>query len=148
MITHSLFTDDTFIYGECNTKEVDVFSNVLNQYAKASRQNINFHKSEIIFSTNTSAEFREKASSAFGVKESSYTVKYIGIPMEWGITKKQMLKFLIQRTLEKIQSWKCKFLTQAGRETMIKAVLQALPAFVMSVFKIPIGIIQEIEKLI
>ncbi|KAL0003476.1 hypothetical protein SO802_017257 [Lithocarpus litseifolius] len=44
--------------------------------------------------------------------------------------------------------WKEKLLFQAGREVLIKAVIQALPSFAMSCFKLPSSLCHEIEILI
>lgn len=48
----------------------------------------------------------------------------------------------------KIQNWKYKLLSQAGRITMIKSVLMALPLYVMSFYKIPMKIFKKIQQLI
>ena len=48
--------------------------------------------------------------------------------------------------MEKVQGWKSKFLSLAGREVLIKVVVQAIPSYIMSVFKLPINVIKEIEK--
>ena len=47
-----------------------------------------------------------------------------------------------------MQGWEVKLLSQAGREILIKAVAQALPAYTMSCFKLPINLCHEIEALI
>ena len=48
----------------------------------------------------------------------------------------------------KLQGWEEKLLSQAGREILIKAVVQAIPTYTMSCFKIPIGLCSEIESLV
>lgn len=50
--------------------------------------------------------------------------------------------------MEKIKGWKGKYLTQAGREILIKATAQAIPNYVMSCFKIPIGCCLKTEQII
>ena len=39
-------------------------------------------------------------------------------------------------------------LSQAGREVLIKAVIQAIPTYTMSCFKLPKGLVRELESLI
>ena len=47
-----------------------------------------------------------------------------------------------------MQGWKEKLLSQAGKEVMIKAVIQSIPAYSMSVFKLPVSLCKEIEMMI
>lgn len=46
---------------------------------------------------------------------------------------------------DKKNSWSSKSLSQAGRETRIKSVLQAIPSYIMSIFSIPKSIIVDIN---
>ena len=48
----------------------------------------------------------------------------------------------------KIQGWKEKLLSQAGKEVMIKAVIQSIPTYSMSVFKLPVGLCKDIEAMV
>jgi len=43
-----------------------------------------------------------------------------------------------------MQGWKEKILSQAGNEVMIKAVIQSIPAYSMSVFKLPVSLCKKI----
>ena len=45
----------------------------------------------------------------------------------------------------KLQGWKEKLLSQARREVLLKAVVQAIPTFAMSCFKLPVGLCKDIE---
>ena len=48
--------------------------------------------------------------------------------------------------MEKLRGWKEKLLSRAGKEVLIKAVIQALPTYLMGVYKIPVAVIQEIHS--
>ena len=45
-----------------------------------------------------------------------------------------------------MKGWKKKLLFQAGREVLIKAVIQAIPTYTMSCFKLPKCLVQDIES--
>ena len=47
-----------------------------------------------------------------------------------------------------MQGWEGKLLSQAGQEVLMKAVVQALPTYTMSCFKLPTGLCHDIEALI
>ena len=72
-------------------------------------------KSELIFNTNAEPDLKRYACAVFGIKELNYGSKYLGLLVVWGQTKKETFNFLIQRTSDKIQIWKAKFLNPAGR---------------------------------
>ena len=47
-----------------------------------------------------------------------------------------------------MQGWKEKLLSQVGKEVMIKAVVQSIPTYSVSVFKLPVGLCKDIEAMI
>ena len=48
----------------------------------------------------------------------------------------------------KLQGWKEKHLSQADRKVLIKLVIQAIPTYTISCFKLPKGLVKELETLI
>ncbi|KAL9432936.1 hypothetical protein AB3S75_027866 [Citrus x aurantiifolia] len=50
------------------------------------------------------------------------------------------------RVLNKLSSWQTRRFSNGGKEVLIKAVAQAVPSFAMSVFKIPQGVCDDIER--
>lgn len=52
------------------------------------------------------------------------------------------------RVMSKISSWQYKFFSSGGNKVLIKAVAQVVPAFAMSVFKLPLGICEDVQKAI
>ena len=59
--------------------------------------------------------------------------------------KKASLNYIKERVWSKLQRWKEKHLSQAGREVLLKAVVQAIPTFAMSYFKLPMDLCKDIE---
>lgn len=49
---------------------------------------------------------------------------------------------------QKVSNWKHRFLSQAGQEELIKAVLQAIPVYTMSPFRLPKSLCKDLEMLI
>ena len=47
-----------------------------------------------------------------------------------------------------MQGWKEKLLSQVGKEVMIKVVVQFIPTYSMSMFKLPVGLCKDIEAMI
>lgn len=72
----------------------------------------------------------------------------MGLPSLVGRKKKESLLYIKDRVEAKLQGWKEQLLSQAGREILLKAVIQAIPTFAMSCFKLPVILCNDIEALI
>ena len=46
-----------------------------------------------------------------------------------------------------MNGWKEKFISQAGKEVLLKAVVQAIPTYTMSVFQLPKTLCKEISSM-
>ena len=74
--------------------------------------------------------------------------KYLGLPAVVGRNRSASLNFIKERVWGKIQGWKEKMLSQAGKEVLLKAIVQAIPTFAMSCFRLPVGLCRDIEMMI
>lgn len=68
--------------------------------------------------------------------------------MYMGRSKKKTFNYLKERVWKKIQGWKEKLLSRAGKDILIKAMAQAIPAFAMSCFDLTKTLCDEISSLI
>jgi hypothetical protein len=120
----------------------------LSVYEAASGQAINLQKSEFYCSRNVPAGIREAIADLLGVTQVLGTGKYLGLPSMIGRSKKSTFKFIKDRIWKKINSWSSRHLSQAGREVMIKSILQSIPTYVMSIFLLPRTLTEDIEKML
>ena len=79
-LTNLLFTDDSLIFCQANKDEVQVVSDTLQLYAKASGQCINLEKSSTYFSSNASVEQKAWVVDKLKVKEVEKFDSYLGLP--------------------------------------------------------------------
>ena len=73
---------------------------------------------------------------------------YLGVPTIWGQSKKSGLAYIKGRLIGKLQGWKKTTLSQAGQEVFMKAVVQAIPAYPMNLFKFPASLCNEFDAMI
>ena len=117
-------------------------------YEKASGQKRNREKTIVFFSKATSEERKLEIIEALGVSEVKEYEKYLGLLVVVGRNKKASLNFIKERVWNKLQGWKENLLSQASREVLLKAVVQAISTFVMGCFKLPSGLLNDIEMMI
>lgn len=53
--------------------------------------------------------------------------------------------FIKRKNLAEIQGWKGKLLSRPVKEVLIKVVVQAIPTYMINIFKIPEDLIDEIH---
>ena len=63
-----------------------------------------------------------------------------------GKSKTNTFKGVREKITKKVTGWKEKFISQAGREILIKNVAQAVPTYTMSIFKMPKQICEDIKS--
>ena len=147
-LTHLLFADDSLLFCRATIKECNRVLDILDVYGKCSSQQINRSKTTIFFSKSTKVESRNQIKLALGVPEIIQYEKYLGLPSLVGKNKKASFNYIKEQIWKNLQGWKEKLISQAGREILIKAVVQAISTYTMSCFKLPIGLCSKIESLI
>ncbi|CAN1827299.1 Putative ribonuclease H protein At1g65750, partial [Linum perenne] len=133
-LTHVLLADDTIIFGDASASEAIAIKETMEKYANLTGQTINPDKSSTMFSKNTPNALREIIKNHLGFRRVVPFGKYLGVPSEWGGSKKEVFRYLIERIENLGQSWKSLSLSHGGKETLLKAVYQSIPTYIMSCF--------------
>jgi hypothetical protein len=138
------FVDDSVIFCRASTSNYGVIQNLLSLYEKASGQKVNGNKTALFFSKNTHVRHRSAIFTLFGTSPSTQFEKYRGLPPIMGRSKQHAFNDIKDCIWKRLQGSKEKFLSQAGHEILIKAVVQAIPTYAMSCLKFPTGLCTEI----
>ena len=147
-ISHLLFADDSLIFTRATTEDCINLKAIFECYAVASGQIFNFEKSSIFFSVNTPAAQVAAIKNIFKLQVVSRHAKYLGLPAMVGRKKMTFFNDIKLRVLNKISNWNNKLFSSGGNEVLIKAIAQAILAYAMSVFRLPIGLCTNIQKAI
>ncbi|KAL0444032.1 UNVERIFIED_CONTAM: hypothetical protein Slati_2125900 [Sesamum latifolium] len=105
-------------------------------------------KSPIVFSRNTPQLVRMEVATTLGVLMVDKHDNYLGLPLVLGKSKWAAFDRIKDRIWPKMQCWSAKNLCQVGCTVMIKSVLQAIPTYSMSCFKLPEMFLKEVESLL
>ncbi|XP_074271258.1 uncharacterized protein LOC141595186 [Silene latifolia] len=147
-ISHLLFADDSIFFMRARTEEADTVKGILSRYERASGQLVSLEKTTISFSKGVPIQKRSNLATRLGVVEVEEQERYLGLPMVLGRSKKVLTDILRDKLSKRLNGWRGKILSRAGREVLIKAVANSLPTYVMSIFKIPVNFCEELRSLI
>ena len=147
-ISHLFFANDTLLFCRASRGDLEAILQLLQLYEQASGQKLNREKTMVFFSKGTTEERRRELKEFLGVNEIREYEKYLALPDVVGRNKKESLNYIRERVWNKLQGWKERLLSKAGKKVLLKAVVQAIPTFAMSCFKLPKGLIQDINRLI
>lgn len=120
----------------------------LSFYAQASGQLVNFHKSCIHFSCNTSSLIASAISQILQVSIQEEPSVYLDLPDLVSKNRYEIFRYIKERVWNKLQSWKGKILSGSSKEILIKSVIQSIPSYIMSVFLLPKRLCDELESLV
>lgn len=82
------------------------------------------------------------------MKKVSQHGSYLGLPFVYGNHKSEAFNSIIEKCQRCSINWCNKSLSAAGKEVLIKSVLQALPIYMMSCFKFPVVVLQKFQSIV
>ena len=121
---------------------------ILDQYERASGQQVNFSKSSMVFSKAIPQSRRDEILITLDMWEGLSHEKYLGLPTHIDRFKKKAFAPIKDRIAKRIKRWLGKNLSWAGREVLVKAVAQSIPTYAISAFRLPRDFCQEIKSMI
>jgi hypothetical protein len=106
---------------------------------------INLAKSELVPIGNVNNV--EGLANILGCRVSSLPLKYLGLSLGASFKAKSIWDGIIEKIERCLAGWKMMYLSKGGRVTLIKSTLSNLPTYFMSLFPLPVGVANRIEKL-
>lgn len=123
LISHLLFVDDMVLFAEASSAQIQIILNCLKKFSSGSGQRVNMEKSHIFVSRNVEEAEANILSSLAGLP----LTKYLGIPYIHGRITNIMYKQVLERVKSRLEGWKTKYLSFAGRKLLLQSVLSTIP---------------------
>lgn len=101
-----------------------------------------------MFSKNTKERDKAAIMVTLDIKTEAWNEKYLGLPVYMGQSKAQTFSYLKDKVWKRVQGWKEKLLSRAGKDVLIKAIAQAIPTYAMSCFDLTKTLCDDIETMI
>jgi hypothetical protein len=133
---------------EANERNAQTVRSILDTYEACSGQVINKDKSSILFSKNTKQRHRTEVMNIMQISSEGWKGRYLGMPSYIGRAKTKTFQYIKDKVWNKIQGWKEKLLSKAGKEILIKAAAQAIPVYTMSCFDLTKSLCDDLSSMI
>ena len=119
---------------------------LLQLFGDASGLQTNLQKSCVIpIQCNTN--IMERVDSTLHCPVSAFPSNYLGLPISDKKLRKRDLLVWIEKIANKLPGWKAPLLSLAGRAVLVKAVLTAIPIYLLIALKVPKWFIRSIDKI-
>ncbi|XP_016185821.1 uncharacterized protein LOC107627507 [Arachis ipaensis] len=145
-LSHLQFADDTILFCPSEEETVRNYKRLLRCSEIMSGLSINFEKSNLI-PVNYSQEWVNRMCQPLGCQEVALPVRYLGISLGANLRLVKTWKPVIDKVEEKLSLWKAKILSKAGKLVLIKSVINSLPIYYLSLYKMPNVVARRIISL-
>ena len=145
-VTHLQFADDTLIFCEPNMEFLTNIKRLLSIFQDFSGLAVNYAKTGLIV-IGKDAQWAEEAATTLQCSRVELPITYLGVPLGANMNRAASWQPIIERIQNRLSSWKPSCLSRAGKLTLIRAVLNSLPVYYLSIFRMPKKVAAEINRI-
>jgi len=145
-LTHLLFVDGVLLFGMNCALEWRRYHQIFKDFCDATGMEINLNKSCFL---SLEDEMDLEIHTLFPIehKRIDEGIKYLGFQLKPNGYNKSDWSWLIERVEKKIGMWCFRWLTLGGRLTLIKTILESIPVYWMTLYKIPKSVLNFLRGL-
>jgi hypothetical protein len=142
----SIYADDVALFIRPVSDDLQITRHILDIFGKASGLQTNLHKSSIV-------PIRCEDTSLVTVNEAlpcpiaDFPCTYLGLPLSHRKLRKGDLLPWFEKVADKLPGWKASQMNRAGRVTMVRFVLSAVPIHLLIAVNVPKWFIKAIDKI-
>eukprot|EP00253_Pinus_taeda_P011269 PITA_11269 len=147
-LTHLLFVDDVLILLDGSIQDTTTFTRILSLFSTATGMEVNRSKSTItLVGTSANESLVARRAFLFTSQPLDRGLKYLGYWLKPTCQKIVDWVWLVTKIEKRLTCWSHRYLSRAGRLTLIKSVLEATPIFWMALAWIPRNILAKLQQL-
>jgi hypothetical protein len=141
-----MYADDAVIFLKPSVPDVNNLKSILLNFGLVTRLQTNLQKTSV---TPISCDGINISSvlADLPVSQAAFPIKYLGLPLTPRRLKKLDFQPLVDKAAGKMSTWNGRNLTQASRVCLVKSVLSSQPVYLMTVIKLPVEVLHDLNKM-
>ncbi|GJW63130.1 RNA-directed DNA polymerase, eukaryota, reverse transcriptase zinc-binding domain protein [Tanacetum coccineum] len=145
-LSHMFYADDAIFMGQWSKRNIDTLMYMLKCFERASGLSINLSKSKLM-GLAVSIEKVEEVTRHIGCGILNTPFSFLGSKVGGCMSRIKSWDEVIDKMVNRLSKWKMKTLSIGGRLTLLKAVFGSMPIYHMSIFKVPMLVLQRMESI-
>uniref|UniRef100_A0A453PG11 Reverse transcriptase domain-containing protein n=3 Tax=Aegilops tauschii subsp. strangulata TaxID=200361 RepID=A0A453PG11_AEGTS len=142
----SLYADDAALFLSPTSRDIEVCKGIFCAFGSASGLCANLTKSGVYPVCCEELDLQALL-QAFPIAVMQFPCKYLGLPLHYRKISRNDVQPTLDKMASKLQRWRGKLLSSDARVRLVNSVLSAIPTYLISVFKLDIWAIKQIDKL-
>ncbi|KAJ0927224.1 putative RNA-directed DNA polymerase [Helianthus annuus] len=140
------YADDVLFVGDWSAENVVALNRLLRWISLVTGLKVNRRKCYLFGIGSEASEVANFANLA-SCEVGSFPFSYLGIPIGVNMKRAKFWQPVLDRVASKLSKWKARYLSFAGRMTLVKSVLGSLPSYFLSIFAAPKCVLNRLEKI-
>ncbi|XP_073007456.1 uncharacterized protein [Typha latifolia] len=145
-LSHLLFADNLLIMIEALERNVKVIQDCLHDFQEITNQKVNTAKLELFLPDWIEPRLASQLSARLGLSVAKMPFVYLGVPISRRRVSVKEHGWLVEQVARKLDGWKRNYLPQAGRLTLLNAVLLAIPTYWLGCLWVPNTTLEAINR--
>ncbi|GKE98655.1 RNA-directed DNA polymerase, eukaryota, partial [Tanacetum coccineum] len=143
-LSHMFCADDAIFVGQWNKSNINTIVHILDCFHRASGLRFNMSKSKFL-GISVDADKVDQAAKKIGCVTLKTPFIYLGSKVGGFMSRIQSWNETVEGMVTRLSKWNT--LSIGGRLTLIKLVLGSMPIYHMSLFRVPMKVLQRMESI-
>jgi hypothetical protein len=144
-VSYLLFADDTFVFCGANENQLRNLLCLFQCFEAVSGLKLTCQSLRLFQLVKWRMLIGWRA--FFNCRVAGLPMKYLGLPLGAPYKSTTIWNDIVEKMRRKWAGWKKTYLSKGGRLTPIKSTLSNLPMYFLSLFPIPVNVVNRLEKL-
>jgi len=145
-LTHLMFADDLLIFCKVDPPTIRHIMSSLSTFHKCAGLKANLTKSQMVVG-GCNAQLHEQCIQLTGFTETSFPLKYLGVPITASWLTKVECQNLLEKIITKVRVWSTRHFSFAGRTMLINSVIFGIINYWASIFILPTSVIDNLTQI-